>query len=52
VGILDGSENRLADARKAFGDALDIYTKFAAIDPARFAPEVTRENALLKSLKN
>jgi Tetratricopeptide repeat len=40
LGILDRAQNRPAEARKAFEEAMKIYEAFAKQDPDQFSPLV------------
>jgi Tfp pilus assembly protein PilF len=50
LGILDRYQNRMAEARKEYEEALKIYGAFAKQDPKQFRTEVKRLKKLLKEL--
>ena len=50
LGILDSDQNRMADARKEYEEALKIYEAFAEQDPEQFTTDVKRLKKLLKEL--
>lgn len=51
LGVLHSDENRMADARKAYEEALKIYQQFAKKSPARYERDVERVRRLLDGLK-
>jgi len=50
LGILDRTQNRPEEARKAFQEALKIYEAFAKQNPDQFSPLVEQMTKLLKHL--
>jgi hypothetical protein len=50
LGILDRDQNRTADARKEYEEALKIYEAFAKQDPEQFTTDVNRLKKLLEEL--
>ena len=50
VGILDRDQNRMAETRKEFEEALKIYEDFAKEDPELFTTDVQRLKELLDEL--
>ena len=51
LGILHYKEHRMADARKAFEEALNIYQQFAKKSPEKYDRDVKRVQWLIKNLK-
>ena len=50
LGILDSDQNRMAEARKEYEEALKIYEAFAKQDPEQFTTDVKRLKKLLQEL--
>jgi tetratricopeptide (TPR) repeat protein len=50
LGILDSAQNRMAEARKEYEEALKIYEAFAKQDPEQFTTDVKRLKKLLQEL--
>jgi hypothetical protein len=50
LGLLDRDQNRMAEARKDYEEALAIYEAFAQRDPELFKADVERLKRLLKEL--
>jgi tetratricopeptide (TPR) repeat protein len=50
LGILDSDQNRMAEARKEYEEALKIYEAFVKQDPEQFTTDVKRLKKLLKEL--
>ncbi len=50
LGILDHYQNRMAEARKEYEEALKIYEAFAKQDPEQFTTDVKRLKKLLQEL--
>jgi hypothetical protein len=50
LGILDSDQNRMADARKEYEEALKICGAFAKQDPEQFTTDVKRLKTLPREL--
>ena len=50
LGILDSDQNRMADARKEYEEALKICEAFAKQDPEQFTTDVKRLKTLPREL--
>ena len=48
--MLDGHQNRFAEAHKDFEEALEIFESFAKKNPEEFSADVTRVKKLLADL--
>ncbi len=50
LGMLSNAENRHADARNQYDEALDIFRQFAARTPATYQPRVQLVENLIRAL--
>jgi hypothetical protein len=48
--LLDSAQNRMAEARNEYEEALQIYESFAKNDPEQFSANVTRVKKRLANL--